>query len=897
MKRIIVALFLIATTNSSNAYDFSAGTGALSYTFFNLTGNTCSPLPFGSSANSNVNSGSKAYSQGWGNGPYTNGFFNNVGLGGNENNPSNQVAFNYVFFNNADPISTPATPNPLTSGSGSKEPIVESSTVLQSVTGNELINPAAMADSWSINCGTGVTITTANMASSSSLFQSGTAPSPSDYPYSAGTQPHNPGSLTAAIPNALLNPVTVDVNESECGPDSVSLYSTNPCGMGFTQQTIGSQNYNLNVQPSAPNYLATGGLWSGVYYSLPYGSTSLSAINTLNPAMLPVNLSAYAVSQAGVAYPSSVNSEYLPTMSYTSIYGGHFTYAVGDPFVISSFAAKALAFLVEYNTLSTNSTQNAYASIVNCVTLGFSNCTTIAKNGGVFQGNTVGQNYVDWLFNSPSNAASAYQGTVKAASVVVDNKSLWGKIFSGIADVAVYSGISALAFIPGGDVAVSVVSGGAFVAGGALVPDMNSAIDGAFTSQANAPPPQSQNAPAVVNDTYAAGDLLGLLLTNVGVQTQIDATLGSSNLPPPLISNYTAYIDSQCGNTLEVTSNLFSGNCSNLNGGQQSENSSFGGAPNGTYNNVFASNQVTNQLSIWDAILTGSDVTTNDSGYLVMGNSVQGATTFSPPVQIVNATNGSNPPTSGLPNDLSANTTFNLNTGVLTLASYSGASGLLDPVLWSNQITMPTQINIKLAQQSAGQGISFTGPYNVVFNDQYVSVSGYVGNQNNQYNMIGLESVNTTTNFPFANGTQSLRTAWCPPNSSILLTITPDPTNVSTPEGASGSLSCQANIAIPPANQPTLNYSQCVNDPWATGGVVVAVTSAPNLQKYPASYGNAQLACTCMPSYLAGPSLSSFPVSGTTIVSGRTYTYQVLNSMLLGATSLYPDNRCPPGGN
>ena len=437
--------------------------------------------------------------------------------------------------------------------------------------------------------------------------------------------------------------------------------------MGFTLlNTTGYLNYNFNVPSSSPTYVGTGGLWSSVYTGMTSGT--MLASNMLNAAMYPVNLGPYVVGEANGTWGFwQGNNPVYPLSS--QIYGGHFTIAVGDPYLISSYAAKMLWYTVISTTFV----------LQNGVTVQqmLSNLTSPTPTPGnqafpVFSTGSYEMNYVNWLFNSPAMAATEVASAINAANQQLTKESVWGKIFTGLADVAVDTGIAALNFIPGGAAAVVPAVGAATAAGGVLVPDMNSSIAANNTTTTSTPTPVSQTAPVVINNTYAASNLLGLLLTNFGVQQVIDY---SNSTLIALWSNYSINTDPLCSNIV-LTSNLFRGTCNGVQNGPEL-------APSDYYSNVYTSgSQTSTQLSIWDAILTGSDVTTNADNYMVMGSSADGSVSFSPPVQIWNATNGNAAPTTPLPTglSLSLNTSFNLHTGTLTMASYSVAStGSGDP--------------------------------------------------------------------------------------------------------------------------------------------------------------------------------------------------------------------------
>ena len=481
--------------------------------------------------------------------------------------------------------------------------------------------------------------------------------------------------------------------------------------------------------------------------------------------------------------------------------------------------------------------------------------------------------------------------------------SIWGKIFTGLADAAVVAivaaGSAAAALATGGASAVAeatAVAAGGGEAAGILIPDMNNAINSAFTSTSTpGTPALTTTAPTVINSTYASSNLLGQLLYSVGVQQAINDTL-SLTAPSPYFSNYSLYTDNAAtANTgctiasLKLQNNLFTGSCF-PSSGSAVQNGLSAGSPSQVpasfpYTNVWASNQTTAAMSIWDAILTGSDVTTNEDGYIILGNSSNSMAAFSPPQQIVNATNGAAAATTPLPSGLAANTTFNLQSGTLTLVGYSVPEPS-DPTAAGTNPAPSAQPQIILGNYGSewvtvsefttgSYTVEPTGPWNWVYNSTtgVLTVTGYLYTY--YYNGVAYSGYADY----FANGSQTINMTACEPNAQVTLTVTPPASPSSYPgvgQGGTGSLTCTAPVTVSATSQLTLNYSQCVSDPWAAGGVIIAVTSAPNSNT--ASGGAAQLACACIPSYLGGPSGSS---------------PSMLGGVVVGATSSSPNQTCP----
>lgn len=845
-KLILVILWAIGDIGlipTAHAIAYQAGAGVLSYTFFNLSASDCTLGPLG-----------PGYSSGgpsWNGGSGTASFFNSP-FGGNYDKPESLVTSNYIFYNGEDPIATPASGTSYSLNIGQSYNGTEPSTEYDNSE-----NPAAIGDLWTLTCQAPVGSSTlppvqllGSLASASNLLASNVdAGSGNDgYPYNKA--------LSGSFQNQALSPFAAG---SGCTD------TANPCNIGvaaYDPNTNGwnataTYPYNLNVAIGASNYAPTGGLWLGINSGVPAGGTAL-AVNTMNAAMFPVNLSSYVQS-------SSFNSNVAvsgQTQYSTSIYGGHMTLALGDPYVVNSYAAKMLWFTVLN-----------YADINNGTTLanvqGVLSPSSGAASQGVFQYGSMEDNYVNWLFGAPNLAAQAYNAAFTAASTPVTSESIWGKIFSGLADVAVAATQAAIMAIPGasevegGTLVATSAAAGTVGAAGVLMPDMNSAIGSAFTSTTSGPAPAAQNAPAVINPTYASANLLGMLLTNVGVQGEINLVTNATNPVNPLWSNYSIYLDNLCP-SIGVSDSLFFGNCANSQG--QNVPNGSGQAATGTYGNVNGINSTA--LAIWDPVLIGSDVTTNTDGQMIMGDSINGMAAFSPPIQMLNATNGSAAPTQAISAAAQVTSNFNLQTGVVSLGSFIVNGSIGDP-------TTPGPTPAPSAQpQINGIGVNDTG--------NAVSITAVVASAPEYNSSNGLLTVTSAYVFTssfigagesfyyFANGTQTINMTSCAPNAQVTLTVT-----LVSGGGANGALTCTQEVFVPSA---TLNYSACTSDQWASGGVFAAVTEVDSS----GNPTNGIVACACVPSYLDGP--------GTYQASSQ----QLLGGVVVGARSdLTTQQQCP----
>lgn len=667
---------------------FAEKQGALSYTFFNLSPSACNLTPQGASGNPAAYS-SWGVSNGWMNsGTYqAPGFFNPNGvpfvIGNNANytyyiaksGTSNYFTSSYVFYDWSDSPLLPDSPP-----SGQMKSGQNYSGVSYSAAVNNLAwNTPAMGDSFYINCqyfspATGsisVPMAIASLASSQNALVSANTgfyvTNPGDgyqylstnywypaYPGWFGNSDINPiaegnpsdpsqpcyGGVSPAFyscsyPNnygaqCLNNP------QDYTNPDSSSSTwpsNPNPCGAGFTSSSaqVGSQSFNWN----SSNTSTVGGLWSGINYQ---GQSSFSAANpypavlNVNTPMLPINLSAY------VASNSNNPAQLYPSVNWTPIMGGHFTYAIGDPFIISSFAAKSLAYLATSPTQLNNATDLASLSY-----------TLTSSTNPVFTNGSTANEYIQWLMGSQSSsqnytgaaqlAANAFQTTYNAAlNNTKTTESIWGTVFSYLADVAIIGLSDAIKDLPGGHIASAVVGGVTETTTGILVDQANSAIESAYTTTSNPTQPQSVNAPAVVNPTYSSSNLLGLFLSNSGVQYAINSTMKwTDNNPSPLLSNYSINTNNSCDNTLQLEANLLEGICSGTNNASPPSGPNPPSSSTWSYSNVYpgaSATLSTNQLSIWTAILTGSNIQVNGDGWIILGDSSDGNAPFQPPFQL-----------------------------------------------------------------------------------------------------------------------------------------------------------------------------------------------------------------------------------------------------------------------
>lgn len=699
---------------------------------------------------------------------------------------------------------------------------------------NWSINYPAIGDSWGVACGPNGMVSIATLASSGSSLQSGWY-----------------GSLVGSIPNANITPT----GYSNPFNDGCSANNLNPCGADFA-----SQGLNWNLDSNNPLFQPMGGLWSGINYSFPNPPPASYALNF---AILPINFSAYVQAYTGINF-----TDMTPNVQtyYTPIYGGHTAIAVGDPYLVSSISAKILWFLATSSTPLNNDTQ-------------VSNISSILSNtggSGVFWNGSYEDAYVQWFVGSqsssanypgqPTAAANAYSSAYQAASVPINSEHVWGKVFSGLADILIDGTAAALHEIPGG--VGDFVGGLADSVSGTIQSDVNSAIANAYTYSASGAPPNPTQAPVTYNGTFAATNLFGMLLSNMGVQSEINAVNNITGGPSPLWSNYDIYTDSELEcSSIGVTNNLMQGICNGtINGSGTS-------AAVGTYTNVYAPVQTTKELSIWNAILSGSNITTNYSGYMVTGGSNQ-YPSFSPPTVVVNASSSN-----FTPNSILVNTAFNPNTGALSANSIGAQNQPYQPIgTYFAPTAEPGIIPPQALQTNNPTGTSpatwtITVPESGI---SYIATGPNAGAYTiNTYCIANASDTSSTTCTSPANGAQTLNMTQCLPDSQVVVgdSIVD---NTQTPPTVNINLACQPPPT--PLTNVTLNYSNCTNDQWASGGIYAAVTTPPNDT---GTVGEVVLACACVPSYLDGPQASSAPQAN------------LLGGYVVGATSSSPSQQCP----
>ena len=538
-----------------------------------------------------------------------------------------------------------------------------------------------------------------------------------------------------------------------------------------------------------------------------FRSDTSYAVNSLNLAMYPINLSAYV--QSKNVYTTSTGSAQYST----PIYGGHFTLAIGDPYLISSYAAKTLWYLITtYNTPALNDESFSTSGMSDII-------NTLAPSSGdaVFKSGSHSALYLQWLLNSPSQAASTISTLNTAASQPVTHTSIWGKLLAGLVEVTTTAAIAALGTMSGGTAAtvtMIVTTTAASTVDGALIPDATNSIEAAFTTTTQSVP-VAQEAPVYINSTYASTNLFGLWLANTFVQTEIGNTLNLGNTSPyALWSNYSINTDSLC-TSIALDTNMMSGACSGTaNNGSQS-------ASTQAYINVlttYTGSYSTGQLSIWDAILTGADITTGSNNYMQVANPTLPA--FSPPVQLVDATGS----VAGV------NVTFNTSSGLLTLASYTTAGGTVTAsathtgvptleLVMGTQDVPPLSTWIYQAPLYTDLSPPGTGAYSYDSSTGVMTVNGYLS-------QISSPSLSPTK---FINGMQTINMATCADNAYVVLTL--------TGEGADqqGSLSCINSVilgasgssAIPPT-APTLTLVALTNSS-ITGAMTSPSTSQVSL--------------------------------------------------------------------
>ncbi|NCA68914.1 MAG: hypothetical protein EOM91_02200 [Sphingobacteriia bacterium] len=626
MNRILTALVLAGSVPTVWGYDYQAQTGALSYEFFNLSNSKYDVTPYGGGANPDGHWAPSAQT-GWGNTSGTVGFFNNVGIsGGSCKNPSDQMKDNYIFYGGAgDPVDASTVASfALSSGTSASHTQVEYSQAFSST-----LNAPAIGDSWTLKSSSN-TIVLSALASAPNMFLSGVNGdgSTSDaYPYC--------GTKQGIWYNHDIEPTGLVSGDQVWGPLDIKQ-DKNPLAPSFTTNSL-----NFNVSHTDSGYIGTGGLWMG----LDNKNTDALAVDSLNLAMYPVNLSTYVASNAKSG-----------SQTVAPIYGGHFTLAIGDPFLINSYAAKMLWHLVTDTGYGLSNDSLSSQDIED-----IKNRIAPAGADGVFAASSISSKYARWLLSSPSNAVTAIKTMNEAASTPITHESIWGKLIKGVVKL---TGAVVAAAAPELIGVEGVVKGAAAEAGSdatatSVTNYAATKIDTAFTSTLSEPAPVSATAPPAVNPTYAASNLLGLLLTNSFVQAEINNKVGLGNPSgQALYANYSIHLGSPACNNISLVNNLFA---TDMGCGTKS-----GTAP--TYHNVlslYENSYSSSRLNIWNAILTGADVYVTDS-YPQVGTPAFKA--FQPPTQVVNLT-GAASSVSGV------DPAFAYDTGMISIASYSVAGG------------------------------------------------------------------------------------------------------------------------------------------------------------------------------------------------------------------------------
>ncbi|RKT47617.1 hypothetical protein [Thiocapsa rosea] len=527
-QQILTAVLLAGAAPAALGYDYQASTGALSYSFFNLGPNTYTLTPYTNNPNPSAPNGSNAQAQGWNNHQVCTlqlfGSWDWVYATGTKNpchskgqDPGVPFLDEIVFYwDYDDPAPAPAAAINLPIGTSSNQS-------QYSVATSPLLNPPAYGDSWTlVNPTTNNTMVMASFASAGNILISGFeaggnqpyASAADGYYYNSGINPPGPPD---ASDGALATPAGT-VNQP-----------VNPFGANFTNAVM-----NLNVSSSDPGYLPTGGLWLGVNNP----NSSKLATDSLNLAMYPVNLAAYVKS-------NEVNTGI--DQWATPIYGGHFTLAIGDPFLISSYAAKILWFIATntgYAFSSASLSESDLQTLMNKVAL--------PGNNGVFKSDANSAAYANWLLASPGVAESVIGTMNTAASKPITHESIWGKIFSGLVTTATDVAVASIGLLAGPEASIGVEAGVKAAEGvgeaadGAVTHYSSSAISADFTTTESMPAPVAQDAPAVINDTYSSSNLLGMLLTNSFVQAEINNALGLGNTSgEALWTNYSIAIPPQ----------------------------------------------------------------------------------------------------------------------------------------------------------------------------------------------------------------------------------------------------------------------------------------------------------------------------------------------------------------
>lgn len=795
---------LSAHSGADGFATWNANSGGFSYAITNLSGSSCNLTAYGATPNPQASDELPAYSLGWNGATGSYGFFNNQLS--DKTSVSNEVVFYgsdspmqkiYSVTGQADDPTTWSAQNPMNYpySPAALSPGQSISVLEPTIQMGSQPNPAAAGDSWTIQCvgalsTPGSFVVMANLASAGDSLGSGLLYDAADY----------------FVSNALINPPA----PGSCGADDAE---GNACGMGF----VGSEQnvFNLNQNSADVNYQPTGGLWWGV------DNPNTQAALSLVPAMFPVNLAAYTQAQQE---NNNGNTQY---QSY--IYGGHLTFVIGDPFVISSFAAKTLWYLATSSTFSLN--DNTFVMGGEGIDQ-FSN----AVNAGLFPSTSYALSYINGLMTSTAQAGYAVSRAITAASQGNDHESFWGKVFAALFNVT----MTAI------DVGTAVATGGASkgaqvaiqtsvnAATGALGQPVDNAINNAFTSNTTMGEPATQSAPLSTNSTFASSNLLGLMLTNFYVQYQVNSFSGKvSSNPNPLWSNAAMYTaaPNEPGNctNLAVTGNEFDVNVECYDGASSSYVQQSAVTPQPAYTNVCENvnagvctnfGRTDQQLNIWDAVMTGSTVGADSNGMLVLQNPATWS--FQPPTLISE------------PSIASISTNFNLNTGALSLTEWIQAS----PIPSTAPLIQPYMA-------SYGGGACTTTPLSYTpLNTSYDATTGILSVSGWQSGCTADPDYNHS---PAGEYFASLNMATCAEGSAANFEVFGGDAEMGP---SSVSLECEYPNLLHQAGV-VLNYNQCVSDPNATGGVV-----AKQMQTSSDGPFLPALACVCMPGYLTTGSTS-----------------------------------------
>ncbi|MGR8981379.1 MAG: hypothetical protein ACU84H_14980, partial [Gammaproteobacteria bacterium] len=664
---ITVLLCSFATVSSADTYA-PAKSGALSVSFFNLSPYTWNLTGYGGMPNPYAAT-DLARTCGWTGcqsswTPKTTAppsFFNYWPFDtppGNNCNLSNPdqypwVTESYIFYDHdqTDPLALQTTDRTLGLSENTlvKQETIQWLLIDSSRAPPEKLNKPAVADSWWLSptdgpSGSDAGIVFGSLASSANMFYnySGTYyVSPytyymydSDYPRCVARQ--------GAYPNYAINPLAPEdrnfTKSSQTGNKTWdNLY--NNVGAGIV-------NADFAVNLNSRDAMESGGIWYGAESHNP----GYYAGYALNPAMLPINLSTYTQTNALIK-----KSQFYEILSdwdywYSPFYGSHYTLAIGDPFLVSSFAAKILWYLATSNSFAIQNETLSPAGLEDLL-------ATVAPDGatGVFYAGSDPSLYAKWLLGSPRDARNALQGVIQAAQEGnISEKTIWGKIVEqtlriGLAyAVPVLSGTwkdstkknSRTGFVGVGNYfAQKLVNS-------ATKTHCQSGVCKPFTVQVAAP--QSDMAQPSYNGTYSATGLLGNLLADMILQAEINNKLsadpadGGFGQPAAnsdkfaLFSNQPiSYDPGRCDtDTIGVVNNFISGTCykSDSSGFDTSQPVKNGDANSPSdYTNVLSTylpsqNDAITKINWWSAVLNGAQITTEEdptsdhNGYMKLAN-------------------------------------------------------------------------------------------------------------------------------------------------------------------------------------------------------------------------------------------------------------------------------------